>query len=133
MAVETLRGVRALEDAPWRRSPGLALALFTGTASFWLTTTHPAESLRLRSLGAGGGFSLQQWAALFSSVLGLVVLAAGLFAIVAYAVHWPAIENRKVRKMIDLAWEELREIRLAQDSMAQKLAALREVREDLAR
>lgn len=118
--------------AAGRMSPAAAVALFLTTAVVWFLTTRPAQSLSIGRLGSGAAMSVEQWALLFSSVLGVAVLLAGLFAIGVYAVHRPAIQVREVRQLLVVARAELAELKAEKDRLARRMEALQRLRNEIA-
>lgn len=115
-----------------RMSPAAAVALFLTTAAVWFLTTRPAQSFPIGRLGSGAQWSVEQWALLLSTGLGVVVLLAGLFAIGVYAVHWPAITAREVRQQLVIARAELAELKAAKDRLTRRVEALQRLRSEIA-
>lgn len=127
----TLNGARRLGRPAEHLSFGAALALFVIAAIVWLVTTQPA-SMHLPSPGPNARLSGEQAAVVISTVYGLLVLAAGLVAILAYAVHWPAIANRETHAALVQLRSELYTIQLEKDRLLARLARLRALRAEIA-
>lgn len=123
---------RGLRHPTGRMSPTAAVALFVTTGVLWLLITRPSQALSIGGLGPGARWSVEQWALLLSTVLGGVVLLAGLFSIGVYAVHWPAIKAREVREQLVIARAELAELRAAKDRLTRRVEALQRLRNEIA-
>lgn len=128
----TLNGARRLGRPTENLSFGAALALFVIAAIVWLVTTQPASMLHLPSLGTNARLSREQAAVFISTLYGSLVLAAGLFAILVYAVHWPAIANREAHTALVQLRRELYTIQLEKDRLLARLARLRALRAEIA-
>jgi Tfp pilus assembly protein PilN len=113
-------------------SPRVAAALWATAAVAWFVAAQPVQSLSNWGYGSGGRLSGEQWALLFASLFGVLVLVCGLFAIAAYAVHWPAIHTRETRELIVQTRAELAELRVTLDQMVTKVESLRQLREQIA-
>jgi hypothetical protein len=131
-------GMRLLRGPAARMSPAAAVALWAATAVLWYIGTQPGEALAMGQ--RGGATSLEQLAVLFSTLFGVAVLLAGLFAIGAYLLHWPAIIHRETRQQLELARAELADLKreparvMARVENVQRLyARIAALRSDLAR
>ena len=122
--------LRGLRHPASRISPTAAVALFLTTAAVWVFTTRP--SLPIGRLGSGARLSLEQWALLFSTVFGAAVLIAGLFAIAVYAVHWPAIEVRRMRQQLVDVRADLAALKADKDRLVRRVEALQRLRNEIA-
>jgi hypothetical protein len=127
----TLNGARRLGRPAEHLSFGAALVLFAIAAVVWLVTTQPTSILGLPA-GPDPGRSGEQAAVFISTIYGAVVLAAGLFAILLYAVHWPAIANRETHAALVQLRAELYTAQVEKDRLLAKLARLRALRAEIA-
>jgi hypothetical protein len=123
---------RAPRGPAGRISPSAAVALWVSAGVAWFIATRPDRALGSGSLTSDAPFALEQWAVLVSTFLGVLVLLAGLFAVAAYAVYWPEMETRVHRHQIAVLRGDLAEVRVTLARVAKKVAALQQLRTDMA-
>lgn len=124
--------LRGLRHPAGRMSPAAAVALFVTTGVVWFLTTRPAQSLPIGGLGSGAHWSVEQWALLFSTFFGVVVLLGGLFAIALYAVHWPSIKVREMKLLLGVTRAELAALKADKDRLVRRVEALQRLRNEIA-
>ena len=122
--------LRGVHHTHGRMPPAVAVALFLTTAVVWLLTTRPF--LPVGRLGSGARLSLEQWALLFSTIAGAVIILAGLFAIGVYAVHWPAVKVREMKQLLAGVRAELAELKADKGRLVRRVEALQRMRNEIA-
>jgi hypothetical protein len=83
-----------------RMPPAAAFALALVTGTLWYATTRPFESLGGLARSPRAPLTFEDWAVLYSSIGGLLVVAAGLLATAIYLVERrrQALARRVVRR-----------------------------------
>ena len=109
-------------------SPGVGVALFATAAVAWAAAVHPARVLALRP----GALGPEEAVLVLLSIVGVLSVLAGLFAIAVYAVNWPTIRFRENVEMLSQARAELADLRRRVARVSAQMAALRELRAEIA-